>query len=130
MQGIFAVLFGAVGAAFAVEHIQTVRYRVNDCQDIFLGSLLAAGQGDDEAALANTCHAAAEAALGGDPHGFCPHGFGNAGGGTLNDVHGGFGGDVSGREAGAAGGQHQGDTHQPFLFHLRTQILSLLQILL
>ena len=72
-------LLGTVGAALAVEHIQTVSYGVNNRQDIFLRSLLAARQGDDEGALTDTRYAAAEAAPGGDLHGLCPHGFGNTG---------------------------------------------------
>lgn len=33
----FAVLFGTVSAALAIEHIQTMSHRVDDCQNI-LGS--------------------------------------------------------------------------------------------
>ena len=105
----FCFLLGAVGAAGTQQHFQTVLHGVDDGQDILLGCLLAAGEVDDQSTLADACGAAAEAALGGDPHGLGAHGFGDAGGGTLHHRHGSLGGDVSGREAGAAGGQNQGN---------------------
>ena len=82
---------------------------VDDCQDVLGGGLFAAGQGDDQAAVSDARHAAAQAALGGDPHGFRPHSFGDAGSGTFNDIHGSLGGNVSGGEASAAGGENQRD---------------------
>lgn len=102
-------LLGAVRAALGVEHIQAVGHGVDDGEDVLGGGFLAAGEGDDEGALADTGHGAAQAALGGDAHGFCAHGLGDAGGGPLENFHGRLGGNIPGGEAGAAGGQHQGD---------------------
>ena len=102
-------LFRAVCAALGVEHIQAVGHGVDDGEDVLLGGLLAAGEGDDEGAPPDAGHTSAQATLGGDAHTLCTHGLGDAGGGTLENFHGGLGGDVPGGEAGAAGGQDQGD---------------------
>ena len=102
-------LFCAIGAAFGVEHVQAVGYGINNRQNILLGSLLAAGKRNDQCTPADTGDGAGKTALRSDPHRFCSHGLRNTGRGPLNDLHSCLGGDISGREAGAAGGQHQGD---------------------
>ena len=84
-----------------------------DCLQIFPDCFGGAWEVYDESPLSNAGLSPGEHAPGRDLHGSIAHGLWNTGGQPVTDCQRGFRGHVSGREAGAAGGDQQ--IHRPLI---------------